>query len=75
MNKAEFGGKLIDSLRFDDRVGEMSDAEVASLLLEEFWAHEDMFSARSAVLSSAISRLRRANDGPLDANYEEADPS
>lgn len=52
-----------------------TDVEIANLLQEHVWAHEDILEARSELIANAIERLHRANAGALVIDDEHHFPS
>jgi hypothetical protein len=57
---------LLDAVEVDNRLSNLTDLQVAELLLTHVWAGLDMTSAKSALVSQAVERLKRARAGKLD---------
>ncbi len=53
--------------------GKLSDREIATTLLNTIWAQSKIDSVESALLESAIDRLRRSSGGPLEDPFAEWD--
>ena len=64
---------LIMGAQMTAEFGKLSDLEIATLVLNEVWANCKIDSRESALLESAIDRLRRARGGSLEDPFMEWD--
>lgn len=56
---------LFRSGEAQERLRVKTDREIAQLVQEHLWAHEDIVSMRSTLLEDVIMRLRRSEAGAL----------
>ena len=40
-----------------DKLGQLTNEEIAQLLIDSFWDDKEMFTARNAIVAEAVSRL------------------
>jgi len=59
--KEEIIWKIMSQIEAEEKLRDMSDTEVADLLLEFVWAEIDCLSIKFILLEEAIERLRKKN--------------
>lgn len=58
--------KFFSVLEENIEISELTDKQLANIVLEKIWAECPVQSTEAAVLSSVIDRLNRANAGPIN---------
>lgn len=58
ITKAQIAKDIKQSCITIERLGELSNQEIANLLIEHIWADFDIFSPESDLLEEAIERLK-----------------